>query len=47
MTLTPLSWLAFFAIRFLKEWKSKKMEKKENPNYIRKKEFKDPNDYLS
>ncbi|MBC97714.1 MAG: hypothetical protein CME63_08190 [Halobacteriovoraceae bacterium] len=46
MTLAPLGWVAFFSIRFLKEWKNKKEEKKKTPKRDKTKVFKDPEDYL-
>ena len=46
MTLAPLGWVAFFCIRFIREWKNKKIEKKENPKELKPKHFKDPEDFL-
>lgn len=45
MTLAPLGWAALFSIRFLKEWRNRKEEKKLNPK-TQKKEFKAPEDFL-
>jgi len=45
MTLAPLGWAALFSIRFLKERKNRKEERKFNPK-SQKKEFKAPEDYL-
>ncbi len=46
MTLAPLGWVAFFSVRFVKEWKSKRIEKKLNPKSEKPKHFKDPEDFL-
>ncbi len=46
MALAPLGWVAFFSVRFVKEWKNKRIEKKENPKASKPKHFKDPEDFL-
>ena len=46
MTLAPLGWVSLFSIRFLKEWKNKKMDKKLNPKPKESRVFKDPEDFL-
>jgi len=46
MTLAPLGWVSLFSIRFLKEWKNKKIDKKLNPKPKGPRVFKDPEDFL-
>jgi hypothetical protein len=46
MTLAPLGWVALFSLRFLKEFMSKREEKKLNPKEKRPQSFKDPEDFL-